>query len=57
MQEKPILRRLAGWSGLLGGAEERPYECQTCGSRYELRYYVCPECGGHAVERTAFSID
>lgn len=57
MTRKPIFQRLAGWSGLVGGGEERPYECQTCGTRYELQHYVCPSCGSHAVDRTVFSFD
>ena len=57
MPRTPIFRRLAGWSELLGRGEERPYECQTCGSRYDLQHYVCPDCGGHAVDRTVFSFD
>jgi lipopolysaccharide biosynthesis regulator YciM len=36
-----------------GTADRRrkPYECRTCGQRYELEYYVCPECEGFSVER------
>lgn len=33
------------------GRPTEPYECRTCGERYELEYYVCPECDGFSVER------
>jgi len=29
---------------------ERPYRCRGCGTRYDLQYHVCPECGGYSVE-------
>lgn len=31
--------------------DDRPYRCRGCGARFELRYHVCPACGGYAVER------
>jgi lipopolysaccharide biosynthesis regulator YciM len=30
-----------------------PYECVTCGARYRVQYYVCPECGGFSIDPTA----
>ena len=57
MPRTPLLQRIAGWSGLVGGEDERPYECQSCGRRYDLQHYVCPDCGSHAVDRTVYSLD
>jgi len=31
--------------------DDRPYECRTCGARFELEHFVCPECEGFSVER------
>lgn len=27
------------------------YVCQSCETRYEVRYHTCPACGGYSVER------
>ena len=27
------------------------YLCPGCGSRFELQYHVCPECGGYSIQR------
>jgi rRNA maturation endonuclease Nob1 len=29
-----------------------PYECQTCGARFNTQRQVCPACGGYTIERT-----
>lgn len=28
-----------------------PYLCPGCGSRFELQYHVCPDCGGYSIQR------
>jgi rRNA maturation endonuclease Nob1 len=28
-----------------------PYQCPGCGSRFELQYHVCPDCGGYSIHR------
>lgn len=35
--------------------ELRPYECESCGARFRLEYYVCPECGGYSIDRAEWS--
>lgn len=45
MSIQDIIRRDGGATG------SQPYECLTCGERYEVEYYVCPECNGFSVER------
>lgn len=32
--------------------EKPPYECGSCGTRFELQRHVCPQCGGYSIERT-----
>lgn len=32
--------------------EPLPYECGSCGVRFELQRHVCPDCGGYTIERT-----
>jgi rRNA maturation endonuclease Nob1 len=34
-----------------------PYECRTCGARFELQRQVCPECGGYTLDRLDWSSD
>jgi rubrerythrin len=40
------LKRLAGRSGT--GSE---YVCKTCGTGFEVRRQVCPECEGYHIDR------
>lgn len=30
--------------------DERPYECQSCGTTFEVEYYTCPRCNGFSVD-------
>lgn len=30
---------------------QRPYECRSCRTSFEVEYHVCPECSGFSVER------
>ncbi|WP_164974747.1 hypothetical protein [Halegenticoccus tardaugens] len=39
-------KRLIG----IDGGERPPYVCLGCGSRFEVQYHVCPDCGGYRVE-------
>ncbi|WP_424017141.1 hypothetical protein ACOZ4N_14835 [Halorientalis pallida] len=41
-----VLERLRRFAGRHG-----EYECQRCGSQYEARRQVCPDCGGFSIER------
>jgi rRNA maturation endonuclease Nob1 len=39
-------------------AESTPaYACRGCGAGFEMRYHVCPECGGFSVDRRLSSGD
>ena len=33
-----------------------PYECRTCGARFELQRQVCPECGGYTFDRIDWTL-
>ncbi|SFQ18468.1 hypothetical protein, partial [Halolamina pelagica] len=38
--------------GLLADEDPtEPYLCPGCGSRFELQYHVCPDCGGYSIQR------
>ncbi|WP_202614417.1 hypothetical protein [Halostella litorea] len=34
---------------------QRPYQCLSCGQRFELQRQTCPQCGCYRIERTAWS--
>jgi len=35
--------------------EFHPYECQSCGARFRVEYYRCPQCGGYSLDRAEWS--
>jgi uncharacterized OB-fold protein len=34
---------------------DRDFECQNCGSGFDLQRQVCPDCGSYSIDSVAFS--
>ncbi|EMA38799.1 FmdB family zinc ribbon protein [Halococcus hamelinensis] len=45
------LERFRGRIGAANDTDETEYACRDCGTGFDERWQVCPECGGYSVRR------